>query len=97
MSALGEAFPEVTPGQTSEEQLGTSPALVASFKESVINQKQVLKEEQKTSHHFNWLCVDSSKLDQMTSGTIGIVVFFVVLDSLFMTSKQGIELMNSQF
>ena len=45
MPALGHAYPAVTPGQMSEEQFGTSPALVAAFKDPVINQETVLRED----------------------------------------------------
>jgi len=45
MPTLGDSFPTVTPGQISEEQLGASPALVAAFKEPVINQETVLRED----------------------------------------------------
>jgi len=45
MPALGHTYPTVTPGQISEEQFGTSPALVAAFKEPVVNQCTVLRED----------------------------------------------------
>jgi len=45
MPPLGQTFPAVTPGEITEEQFGTSPALVAAFKEPVINQEQVLRDD----------------------------------------------------
>ncbi len=49
MPELNEPTDEVLPGQISEEQYGTSPALVAAFKEPVVNQKEVLRDDLTTS------------------------------------------------